>query len=161
MIFGSTGDSSVLLKMGRELLRDVVEQEILFYKVNEALINDNIYGESLDKAYYTPIRFTCRIKRGEPTWTSKEYGSDVDRTTSFAFFKDDIVEANCMLEVGDIIEWDKNYYEIDSTVENQYLLGKDPWYRLDSSRTNKFGMSVSIVCNTHQTRIDKLNLIDR
>ena len=42
MIFGSVRDVGTLLHMGRELVQDIVEQEILLYKVNLEETLDNI-----------------------------------------------------------------------------------------------------------------------
>ena len=51
-----------------------------------------------------------------------------------------------------------NFYEIDSRVENQLILGKDPDYAI-STGTVDFGSSHSIILNTHISRVVKLNLI--
>ena len=34
MLFGSNRDFELLVKVNRELLKDIVEQEILYYKLN-------------------------------------------------------------------------------------------------------------------------------
>ena len=69
-----------------------------------------------------------------------------------------MVDLNFRIDVGDIIEWNKNYFEIDSWNENQFFVGKDEHYRLDEQHTNEFGQSVSIVANTHLTRNTKLSI---
>jgi len=68
------------------------------------------------------------------------------------FIKKDLVP-----EVGDIIEWDKAYFEIDSMVDNQILGGKDPDYSLAGG---EHGSSHSIICSTHMTRMSRLNIED-
>ena len=167
MIFGSRRDSKTLLHIGRELLQDIVEQEVLLYKVDLENTRENIYGEAVDRGYWSPLRLTCLIRRGDPAWSMQEYGSDLNRLSSFAFFKQDLVTLQVKPESGDIIEWHKSYYLIDNTVENQYFLGKDPWYRLDDGtqgindnvdKTDKFGWSVSVICNTHLTRVSNLQI---
>lgn len=167
MIFGSDRDSRTLLHIGRELLQDIIEQEVLFYKVDLESTRENIYGEAVDRGYWSPIRLTCLIKRGDPGWTMRDYGPDLNRISSFAFFKQDLVDFGVVPESGDIIEWHKSYFLIDNTIENQYFLGKDPWYRLDDGtqeindgvdKTDRFGESVSIICNTHLTRVSNLQI---
>ena len=168
MIFGSTHDAKLMLHIRRELLHDIVEQEILFYKAYAPNSVSNIYGEAPKKAWLAPIHLTCLIKRGDQSWDTTDYGGDVDRTTSFAFIKEDLVNTETMEtvaypEVGDVIEWHKNYFLIDEIKENQLWFGKDPWYRIediDPDRTQKFGESVSIVCGTHLTRYKKLNIVN-
>ena len=176
MIFGSKRDSKTLLHIGRELLQDIVEQEVLFYKVDLENTQENIYGEAVQRGYWSPLRLTCLIKRGDPAWSMQEYGSDLNRLSSFAFYKQDLVTLQVKPESGDIIEWHKSYFLIDNTIENQYFLGKDPWYRLDDgtqaplndgkdktelgdqSDSYKFGWSVSIICNAHLTRVSNLQI---
>jgi len=158
MIFGSVNDVGTLLHIGRELVQDLVEQEILLYKISLEETQENIYGEASEKYYWTPIRLTCLIRRGEQDWSVQEYGSDVNRITEFAFFKEDLRDADVLIEPGDIIEWSKDYFEVDGIKENQMFLGKDLDYRL-STPTWKFGSSVSIVAKTHLTRVTKLNIL--
>lgn len=162
MIFGSKRDASLLLHLNRELLQDIVEQEILYYKMDlEGTTVDDIYGESASKGYFVPVRITCLIRRGDQDWGIQDFGPDLNRITSFAFVRADLEGLNVLPEVGDIIEWEKNFYEVDGVKENQYFLGKHQDYRLedkDPDRTHKFGASVSMVCATHLTRYTKLNI---
>lgn len=160
MIFGSIRDTGTLLHIGRELVQDVVEQEILLYKVNLEQTLDNIYGEATEKYYWTPLKINCLIRRGEQDWSVQDYGSDVNRTTEFAFFKEDLRDAGAIIEVGDVIEWSKDYFEVDGIKENQMFLGKDLDYRLNTP-TWKFGSSVSIVAKTHWSRVTKLNVLEK
>jgi len=158
MIFGSNRDASMLLHIRRELIQDIVEQECLYYKINIEGIEVNMYGESVGRSYWEPIRLTCLVKRGDQDWNVLDYGTDETRQTSFAFIKEDCVDRNCLPEVGDIIEWEKQYYEVDGVKENQLFLGKDMAYRIEDQRSYKFGESVSIVCSTHLTRYSRLNI---
>lgn len=160
MIFGSIRDTGTLLHIGRELVQDVVEQEILLYKVNLEQTLDNIYGEATEKYYWTPLKINCLIRRGEQDWSVQDYGSDVNRVTEFAFFKEDLRDAGAIIEVGDVIEWSKDYFEVDGIKENQMFLGKDLDYRLNTP-TWKFGSSVSIVAKTHWSRVTKLNVLEK
>lgn len=160
MIFGSVNDVGTLLHMGRELVHDIVEQEILYYKMKLEDTVENLYGEASQKYYWTPLKLNCLIKRGDKEWDPKDYGPDLTRSTQFAFFKEDLRDTNLLLEVGDIIEWSLDYYEIDGVNENQMFLGKDLDYRLNTP-TWKFGSSISIIAQTHLTRVTKLNILEK
>lgn len=157
MIFGSTRDAAMLLHIGREFVKDVVEQEVLYYKLDLEDLQENVYGEATLKYYFTPIHINCLIWRGDQEWKMEEYGPDINRKTEFAFFKADLMRAEVRPEVGDILEWDKAYFEVDGVKENQMWLGKDQQYRIDEN-TWRFGHSVSCVVSTHYTRINKLNI---
>lgn len=161
MIFGSTNDARLLLHIRREFLQDVVEQEILYYKVDLDATQPNIYGEALEKFYWTPVRLTCLIRRTDQTWTADEFGPDLTRTPSFAFVREDFLDANFRPDVGDIIEWHNNFFEIDAINENQFFLGKDEDYRLFPEDLHRFGENISVVCQTHLTRYTKLNIVPK
>ena len=59
-------------------------------------------------------------------------------------------------EVGDVMLWQENYYELSGIVENQFVVGKDPSYAYDD--TNDFGSSISIIVTAQYIRPEKLGL---
>jgi len=155
-LFGSKKDFGLLTKMNRELLQDIIEQEIAFYKLSINETHANIYGESSEKTFYDPIVMQCLITRGDQVYTTDDFGPDVARELNFAFLRDDFVDLGLVPEVGDIIMLAEDYYEIDSIVENEYFFGKDPDYNY--ARSDKYGKSISIRCSAHLTRADKLGI---
>jgi hypothetical protein len=155
-IFGSQRDFGLIKKMNRALLRDIIEQEIGYYKISLNETQANIYGESSEKMYYSPVLMQCLITRGDQVYTVDDFGPDLTRTLSFAFLRDDLVDQNLVPEVGDIIMLNENYYEVDIVRENQFFFGKDNNYNY--GRTGEHGASISIVCDAHLTRTDKLNI---
>ena len=157
MIFGSTRDVGLYRKVMRELVKDVVEQEILFYKFGLAESFTNIYGEALEKTFYTPVKLNCLLTRGDQVITDDDFGPDLSRTLSFAFIRADLVDVSIVPEVGDIILWHEDYYEVDTVRENQLFFGRDNNYNF-TSYGSSFGDSVSIICDAHLTRADKLGI---
>lgn len=155
MIFGSQNDFSLFVGINRELLSDVVEQSILYYKISLEDTEVNIYGEGAQKVYWSPLKLDCLITRGDQVVTVDEFGPDLTRDASFAFLRQDLVDANTVPEVGDIIMWHENYYEVDLVKENQLFLGKDNAYNLTDYGA-QFGASVSIICQCHLTRGDRV-----
>ena len=53
MIFGSNRDFNLLVNINRELLQDVIEQEILLYKISITDTTTNLYGEACGKKTIT------------------------------------------------------------------------------------------------------------
>lgn len=157
MIFGSQRDFSLFVGINRELLSDVVEQEILYYKFSLEQTEVNIYGEGMEKIFWEPVKLNCLITRGDQTFNVDDFGPDLTRESSFAFLREDLTLVNIVPEVGDIILWHENYYEVDNTTENQLFLGKDDAYNFTQYGSN-FGASVSIICQTHLTRADRVGL---
>ena len=157
MLFGSQKDFNVLTRIGRELLKDIVEQEIGYYKLSLDDTQANIYGEATDKVFLDPIKLNCFITRGDQVIDVDEFGPDLNREASFAFIRQDLVDANTVPEVGDIVFWQEDYYEVDTVRENQLFLGRDSSYNL-TNYGSKFGSSESIIVDCHLTRAEKVGI---
>lgn len=156
-LFGNRRDINLFTTINKELLWDVIEQQVGYYKINLSRTNSNLYGESDSKYYNPPVLIPCLIQRSDQDTVADDFGPDINRNLNFAFMKTDLIEANMIAEIGDIIAWGGNYFEVDSVVENQIIVGKYPDYSL-SEDTDGFGSSFSMVCYTHFTRTDKLNI---
>ena len=88
MLFGSNRDFELLVKVNRELLKDIVEQEVLFYKLNLEETDANIYGEALTKSYFVPAKLNCLITRGDQVVSIDDFTlPDLQREASFAFLR--------------------------------------------------------------------------
>jgi hypothetical protein len=146
-----------MVNIGRELLHDIVEQEILYHKLSLEDTDVNLYGESLSKSYWNAVKLNCLVTRGDQIIDIQEFGPDLGREASFAFIRQDLVDKTVVPEVGDIIEWHNDFYEVDTVRENQLFLGSDNSYNLQSS-TSGFGRSMSIIVDCHLTRADRVGL---
>ena len=158
MLFGSNRDFDLLVGINRELLKDVVEQEILYYKLDLYGTESNLYGEAMDKIYMTPVKLNCLITRGDQVVTVDEFGPDMNREASFALLRRDLEDISLVPEVGDIVVWHEDYFQVDNTRENQLFLGRDKSYNL-TSYGSSFGTSVSIILETHLTRVEDTGIL--
>jgi hypothetical protein len=162
-LFGSSRDISFLRKINNELLEDIIQQEVDYYKyfLPETKASDTaaLYGEaSAQKTYYPAVRLSCLIDRGDQTFVQDDqFGIDVTQTMTFRFLKPKLRDVNLVPSVGDIVEYRGAYYEIDQTNENQLVLGRDNDY--GKSVGSEFGESWSILCAAHYTRVTRLQLI--
>ena len=157
-LFGKKRDISLFHNLNNELLKDIIQTEIAYYKFALEQTTSNVYGESMGKNYYEPMKIACLIDRSDQAWSSNEFGSDVNQAIGFSFLKDELININLVPEVGDILLFRNNFYEIDGKVENQLILGRDPDYAI-STETVDFGESFSVLVTTHISRVEKLNLI--
>lgn len=156
-LFGSQNDFRIIRRMNRELLQNIIEQEIGYYKISLNDTQANIYGEALEKTFFDPIKLNCLITRGDQVISTDDFGADLNRAASFAFLRDDLTDIDMVPEVGDIILWHENYYEVDTVRENQLFVGRDNSYNL-TDYGSRFGESISIICDTHLTRADRVGI---
>jgi hypothetical protein len=148
-LFGGQKDAKFLASINSELLNSVVDTEIELFKLNIEFSDSNLYGESENKSYYDSILIPCLIDKQGKTASQDDYGHTYTRTAKFSISRDILVKADIYPEVGDIILWDNEYYELDNVDANQYFVGKNPetW-----PNGQQHGYSVSITVDAHATR---------
>ena len=157
-LFGGSRDISLFHNVNNELLRDIIQTEVAYYKFALEQTKINVYGETTGKQYFEPLKIACLIDKQDQSWSSDDFGSDVNQTIGFRFLKRELQDINLVPEIGDLLLFKNNFYEVDERVENQLILGRDPDYAI-STETSDFGKSFSIILNTHISRVEKLNLI--
>mgnify|MGYP003127629980 CR=1 FL=1 len=157
-LFGGSRDISLFHNLNKELINDIIQTEIAYYKFALEQTKINVYGEAPGKQYFEPLKIACLIDKQDQSWSSDAFGSDINQTISFRFLKQELQDINLFPEIGDLLLFKNNFYEVDSRVENQFILGRDPDYAI-ATETTDFGKSFSILLNTHISRVEKLNLI--
>lgn len=156
-MFGSTRDIATFKIFTKELVEDIISQEIGYYKARLGDTQANIYGEATKKYYVGPVLIPCLIVRGDFTRDAQDFGFDTKRDVEFRFFKDHLIEANVVPEVGDYVMYNESYYEVNNINENQQILGKDPDYTYSDGAAD-FGQSYSIIVFCHYASPDKLGI---
>lgn len=158
-LFGNSRDIAFFKNVNRELLEDIIQQEVDFYQLSLQDTESNMYGEaSKGRTYYRPVRLSCLIEREDVTsLQDDQFGIDVTQNITFKFFKPKLRDLNLVPKTGDIIEVRGSYYEVDNVNENQFVLGKDNDYGKNVG--GEFGESFSIICITHLARISRLQIV--
>lgn len=154
-LFGGRKDAKFLAAINSELLNAVVDTEIEFYKLIIEQSDSNIYGESDSKSYYDSILIPCLITKNNKNSNMDDYGHTYSRAAQFGISRDILEKADFYPEVGDIILWDNEYYEVDNVDANEYFAGKNPdtW-----PNGSSHGYSVSILVDAHATRQTPLGI---
>ena len=162
-LFTTQRDISLFRHLNRELLWDIITQQCVYYKLQLEETKVNIYGEASGAKFYNPpVILNALIARDDQNQPVSDLGVDFNWNIEFRFFRDDLVDANLVPEVGDIIMYNEGYYEVDGTNANQYFSGKNPDYPNEPNPLNpgldNFGTSVSIICNTHYVPADRVQI---
>jgi hypothetical protein len=160
-LFGGIRDVNLIHSLNRELLGDVISQQAAFYKFKLESTKINIYGEAPGEKYYDgPFLFNCLINREDQQYEKDDLGVGYNQGITFSFLRDDLVKANILPEIGDIILYQEGYYGVETTISNQYFLGKNPEYPNNENPLNpgleNFGSSISIACKTFYIPADKV-----
>jgi hypothetical protein len=163
-IFGSARDISMIRKVNRELLHDVITQQCAVYKYALDKTKVNMYGEASEGRWFNgPVLLNALITVGDKSDGTSDLGVDFNWDMKFAFLRDDLVDASLVIEIGDVILYQESYFEVDLSFDTQYFAGKDPQYPYDTNPLNPglgyFGYNVSVIVNAHNIPADRVNII--
>jgi hypothetical protein len=155
-LFGGARDMEVFKKLNKEVIKKVIDTEVLYYKFNIGDSKVNLYDESRKKTYYPPVLVHALLSKEDQEWSADDFGPNVTQNFIIAFLRDILVEIDLVPEVGDIVEHNQSFYEIDTVAQNQRFMGKDPdmWFGGDSH-----GYNISIICTSHLTQLSNLNIM--
>mgnify|MGYP003645676728 CR=1 FL=1 len=161
-LFGSARDASLIRHINNELIVNLIDIEIELYKLVLEDTRENLYGESDQKKYYNPIKIPCLIQKDEKTVIGDDYGIDSTRTGIFAFSRDYLKDRTIIFEIGDVLNYDNEFYEADAVHGSNYWGGRNPSTDLGytSAERSEFGYSVEVRVEAHITQRNKLNLVE-
>jgi hypothetical protein len=149
--FFSERDLKFINSTNGELMGDIIQTEIIIYKMAPTMTKTNIYGESspeTGKLFYPGVEMTALIERDALNTEYNDFGPQRSQTVAFKFRENMLKLVNLYPEMGDIIKFNQRFHEIDNVVQEQFLGGVE-----DKSH--------SIIVNTHYSRLSKLNFVER
>jgi len=160
-MFTGQRDVSLVRKLNRELMGNIITQQCSLYQFKLEETKVNIYGEAAGSKFYNgPFLFNVLISRQNQVYVENEEGIQFNQPIDFYFFRDDLVDADVVPEVGDIVLYQERYYGVQSTISNQYWGGKNPDYPNNVNPLNpgleKFGNNLSILVSTYYIPADKV-----
>ena len=132
-------------QMNEELIDEIVGQSVDIYKVNVDRTEDNVYGESTTKYYDIGFRVNCLINYNEPEINQDEFGADLNSSIEMFFQRENLSSGslNFYPEIGDIVDWNDYYWEINGTTEPQLFAGH-PNYKHQIKATAHFARLSSL-----------------
>ena len=136
--------------MNEELIDEIVGQSVDVYKVNIENTEENVYGESTTKYYDVGFRVNCLLLYNEPEVVQDDFGPDLNGNIEMYFQRENLSSGslNFYPEIGDIVDWNNQYWEIGSVTEPQLIAGH-PNYKH------------SINAKAHRSRLSSLQIEER
>ena len=157
-LFGNRRDINLFTTVNRELIRNIISQEVGYYKYKLNDTISNLYGEAAQTRYFTdPVLINCLISKVDNVWSSDDFGPNLDHQLTINFLREDLQDIELYPEVGDVFTYIDNYYEVDTVADNQFVVGKDFEHAYSSDLTT-FGRNFAITVTAHLIPADKLGL---
>tara|TARA_Y100000004_G_scaffold81585_1_gene91589 strand:- start:766 stop:1230 length:465 start_codon:yes stop_codon:yes gene_type:complete len=121
--FTPRDDIKLFDAINEELIDELVGQTVDIYKVNLDDTESNLYGESTSKTFDVGFRVNCLIQFNEPETTMNEFGSDTNASIELYFHRNSLKDTDFFPEIGDIVDWNQFYWELNSVTEPQLVSG--------------------------------------
>ena len=126
-------DLATIEKFNRELLGEpniddcgIIDQFVILYRVSVYETETNMYGEASEgKVYKQGVKLPCVVDASDFDFNYDDFGPDNRQSVSFAFQRAYLVEVDLKPEIGDIMQWNDGYFEVDKFNEKQ-LIGGQP-----------------------------------
>jgi hypothetical protein len=133
--------------LNEELIDNVLGQYVDIYKISIEDTEANIYGESEKKYFKTGFRVNCLIS-WDPSYNLDDFGPDKNVTVELYFHRTTLKESEFYPEIGDIVEWNDFFFEINSVTEPQLIGGHQEFKH-------------EIKALAHRVRLSSLQIIER
>jgi len=146
-------DLDVFTRVNKELIGDIrlgkdgiINQQVVLYKPSVQDTQTNMYGEAAGgKRWKDGVKFACLVDAADFDYNNDEFGPDEQQNVSFRILRQTLVDLKLVPELGDVIEWNWAYFEINSINENQLVGGQ---------QENNWTVS----CGTFRQRFSNLNI---
>ena len=126
-------DVDLITRVSRELVGDkqrnkdgLINQECVVYKPSLQESAINMYGESAGgkKVYKNGVQMNALVEADDFDFNQEEFGPDAQQNVTFSFLRQAFIDAEMVLEIGDLIDWNYGYFEVGSINENQLVGGQ-------------------------------------
>ena len=134
--------------LNEELIDEIIGQTVDNYKISIENTEENMYGESTTKYYNDGFRVNCLINYIEPEIEVNDLGPDLNTSIEMYFHRTTLKEASFYPEIGDIVDWNGYYFEMNSVTEPQLVAGHQNFKH-------------SIIVKAHRSRLSGLQIEER
>lgn len=123
-LFLSDKEIGLINSINEELINDIIKQSVIIYKVNpEYSVTDDIYGESNDKVFNPGASINALIRILDPEVMTSNQGLNHTRRIEVYIHHKSLSDVNILLNEGDFLYWDHEYFEITKGTNPQYIQG--------------------------------------
>lgn len=112
-------------RINKELIQNFVAQTVIYYAISlEHTVSNDLYNESIDKVWFSPIEINARVEFDNPGVTSTSMTLDSIYSLEVFFHTDELEDRNVNPREGDFIEYGQIVFEITSVTKPQLVYGQ-------------------------------------
>lgn len=124
-LFVSPREINFINDIAKELVKDVVGQKIYYFAINEikSQVHD-VYEESPDKIFETPIQLDCLVKYSPQEIITNKFGSEEYYTIEAYIQVRDLIDKGVDLMEGDFFSYGETFFEIVKAPRTDTIFGE-------------------------------------
>ncbi len=113
-----------MLHFNKELINTFIDVPIVLYKLNIIDSKKNVYGESAQKRWYQGVQIPVLVDRQLNTAVKDMSIINIEQTIEFNFLRQECIDRKVFPEIGDIIDFNHTYFELDQLNSIQLIAGQ-------------------------------------
>lgn len=111
--------------IGKEVIKDVIGQKIYLFQISEIKSKvHNVYEESYDKVFESPIELDCLVKYSGQEITTNRFGSEKLLSIEAYVQTRDLLDKGIQLLEGDFFSYGSTFYEITKAPNTEIIFGQ-------------------------------------
>jgi len=129
-LFISPKEINFINDISKEIIKDVVGQKIYLFQISEAKSKvHDIYEESPDKVFETPIELECLVKYNAQEITTNRFGSEEYYTIEAYIQTRDLLDKGIEILEGDFFSYGSVFFEIIKAPTSDTIFGQIEYKR--------------------------------
>ena len=124
-LFITPREMNFINDIAKEVIKDVVGQKIFLFQISEikSKVHD-IYEESPDKVFETPIELDCLVKYNEQEIRTNRFGSEEYYTIEAYIQSRDLLDKGIEILEGDFFSYGSTFFEVIKAPLTQTIFGQ-------------------------------------
>jgi hypothetical protein len=124
-LFISPREINFINDIAKELVKDVVGQKIFYFSISEIKSHvHDVYEESPDKIFETPIELECMVKYSPQEIVTNRFGSEEYYTIECYIQVRDLIDKGIDLMEGDFFSYGETFFEIVKAPRTDTIFGQ-------------------------------------
>ena len=124
-LFITPREMNFINDIAKEVIKDVIGQKIFLFQISEikSKVHD-VYEESPDKVFDTPIELDCLVKYNEQEIRTNRFGSEEYYTIEAYIQSRDLLDKGIEILEGDFFSYGSTFFEVIKAPLTQTIFGQ-------------------------------------
>ena len=124
-LFISQREINFINDVAKEIIKDVIGQKIYYYQISNIKSNvHDVYEESPEKIFDSPIEIECLVKYTEPEIRTNNFGSETFYSIEAYIQSKDLLDKGIEILEGDFFSYGTVFFEVVTSPSTDIIMGQ-------------------------------------